>query len=481
MAKNFDLDRLLRGDDNLESIKTTLLTVASMSRNPKVARVINVASLGISVGQAVHGYVTNRNAEGKYRIKISDSDPLFLTLQDMLIKALPEEEKKNLVVSSKRSGSGASMSEIEDLLNSEEARPTDFLHLFYDGERKQSLIFNGHEVTVFIGGGNPEGNPNRRPMGRSSVIVPAQYIYVEANTAQARDAVLDALTEQSRKAYARRPRYYTAQKWGNFRATSDVPVRPLDSVVLREGQVENILFTLKTFLSREQEYINLGIPWHFGMLFYGPPGTGKTSIATTIASSLNLDVFTLSLSAIEDDNTLWELLAEVTPRSILLIEDIDVASAARNRNDERSGVTLSGLLNGLDGVATPHGLITIMTTNHYENLDEALIRPGRVDMQEEIGYLDNYQAQEICRQFAGFIPENLPFVSEDHKIVPANVIDLVKKHLGNPQAIGEAIAEYLTISTKGNKYVTPRTTRKAQKDEVLAEDLEELFATNAEG
>ena len=80
------------------------------------------------------------------------------------------------------------------------------------------------------------------------------------------------------------------------------------------------------------------------------------------------------------------LFAELPPHCIVLLEDVDTAGVGRRdsvdatqENESKSAVTLSGLLNVLDGVSSQEGRILIMTTNHIEHLDEALIRPGRSD------------------------------------------------------------------------------------------------------
>jgi chaperone BCS1 len=64
-------------------------------------------------------------------------------------------------------------------------------------------------------------------------------------------------------------------------------------------------------------------------------------------------------------------------------------------------VTLSGLLNALDGVAAQHGRIVVMTSNHPERLDPALVRPGRIDVKVELGHADDTQ---IATMFARFFP-----------------------------------------------------------------------------
>jgi mitochondrial chaperone BCS1 len=75
-------------------------------------------------------------------------------------------------------------------------------------------------------------------------------------------------------------------------------------------------------------------------------------------------------------------MASLPSRCILLLEDIDAAGLVRDESKRKSrcNVSLSAVLNAIDGVSSPEGRILIMTTNHVESLDHALIRPGRVDM-----------------------------------------------------------------------------------------------------
>jgi chaperone BCS1 len=64
-------------------------------------------------------------------------------------------------------------------------------------------------------------------------------------------------------------------------------------------------------------------------------------------------------------------------------------------------VTFSGLLNALDGVASSEERIIFMTTNHFSRLDPALIRPGRVDVQEFLDDAVGEQAERLFRKFYG--------------------------------------------------------------------------------
>jgi chaperone BCS1 len=182
--------------------------------------------------------------------------------------------------------------------------------------------------------------------------------------------------------------------------------RPLQSVILDQGIKERILADVKDFLRRKEWYVDRGIPYRRGYLLYGPPGTGKSSFIQALAGELDFSVALINLSerGMTDDKLSY-LLTKLPPRSVLLLEDAD--AAFRNRRqvdaDGYSGgtVTFSGLLNALDGVAAGEERIAFLTTNHIDRLDEALIRPGRVDMTVRIGEATRHQAAEMWNRFYG--------------------------------------------------------------------------------
>ena len=147
---------------------------------------------------------------------------------------------------------------------------------------------------------------------------------------------------------------------------------------------------------------------------HGAPGTGKTSIIHSLAGELGLDVFMVSLSRSNlDDNTLQQLISDLPEKCIALMEDIDAAfhhslnrdseksekGSSTGDQEERSGVTLSGLLNALDGVGAQEGRLLFATTNRYGALDPALRRPGRMDVHVEFKLASKYQAGELFRRF----------------------------------------------------------------------------------
>ncbi|KAF9040217.1 P-loop containing nucleoside triphosphate hydrolase protein [Hymenopellis radicata] len=243
--------------------------------------------------------------------------------------------------------------------------------------------------------------------------------------------VLKDLLEEARKEYltcrASRTDVYTTNdiesKYHCWQLTSSGPKRGLNSIILEPGLKSFLLKNAQNFLKSKQWYADRGIPFRRGYLLYGAPGSGKTSFISALAGELGLDIYSISLSHKGlDDTSLAKLLNKLPERCIALIEDIDAAlttSLNRDQNDDKSesdkdkkskstarasesslgNVTLSGLLNALDGVGAKQGRILVATTNKYDSLDEALSRPGRMDVHIEFKLAAKYQARELFIRF----------------------------------------------------------------------------------
>ena len=91
-------------------------------------------------------------------------------------------------------------------------------------------------------------------------------------------------------------------------------------------------------------------------------------------------------------------MVQAPKNAILVFEDVDAAFNGREA-EGADGVSFSGLLNAIDGVAAQEGRALFMTTNHIERLDPALIRPGRADMHQELGLVGAGAAEELFLRF----------------------------------------------------------------------------------
>lgn len=185
--------------------------------------------------------------------------------------------------------------------------------------------------------------------------------------------------------------------------------RPITSVILDTGVSEKILNDIKEFSGNSKWYMDRGIPYRRGYLLYGPPGCGKSSYINALAGVLDYSICVLNLSdrGLTDDRFNY-LLTTAPEQSIVLLEDIDAAFESREINENPaayqglSRLTMSGVLNAIDGVASAEARIIFMTTNYVDRLDPALIRPGRVDLKQKIDYANEDILQ---RMFSRFYPE----------------------------------------------------------------------------
>ncbi|KAG5647856.1 hypothetical protein DXG03_007780 [Asterophora parasitica] len=228
---------------------------------------------------------------------------------------------------------------------------------------------------------------------------------------------------------------YVADSSNDWRNVATRPKRPLHSIVLDPGVKDLLIDDARDFLASKLWYTTRGIPFRRGYLLYGAPGSGKTSIIHSLAGELGLDVYIISLSRIGmDDTSLSQLTSELPEKCIALMEDIDAAfTQTLNRDDttsveqtdspksheppkSTSRVSLSGLLNALDGVGAQEGRILFATTNKYESLDPALCRPGRMDIHIEFKLASKFQARELYRCF--YLPVGEEGAGDDNEDVP---------------------------------------------------------------
>lgn len=182
-------------------------------------------------------------------------------------------------------------------------------------------------------------------------------------------------------------------------------------MVLGEGIKERIVEAVKDFMASKKWYHDRGIPYRRGYLLYGPLGTGKSSFIQALAGELNYDIAILNLSkrGLTDDR-LNHLFTVILNRTLVLLEDVDAAFSNRRTQTDADGyrgvnVTFSGLLNALDGVTSAEERMLFLTTNHVQRLDEALVRPGRVDMTVHFGDLTRYQVACLWDRFYGDLDE----------------------------------------------------------------------------
>jgi hypothetical protein len=253
--------------------------------------------------------------------------------------------------------------------------------------------------------------------------------------------------------------------------------RSFDNIFF-EGK-ENILGKIKFFLDNPQWYYDMGIPYTLGFGLHGPPGTGKTSFFKCLANLTGRHLVVLSLKLIKTKSQLDQFFFENRytyknrensvgfDKKIIILEDIDclgdivlkrnktaearpekktrrktgVETAVQmilDKNDEQSKaveamcskqtddepITLDDILNLWDGLKETPGRILGISSNHYDKLDPALIRPGRIDItlkldlasRQTIGQMYNhYYKKHLTQEQLASIP--------DRKYSPAEIIN----------------------------------------------------------
>ena len=225
---------------------------------------------------------------------------------------------------------------------------------------------------------------------------------------------------------------------------------------------DELLSLLDAFHAGTGRFAVKGSPKKLGVLLHGPPGTGKTSLIKALAARLDRSIVSIPLGRIKTNQELFDAVfdmkygvadADVPVRltfkqTVFVLEDVDAASSVVlkrssstpepvapapapaekdgdpikalleclfNGDDKaisgptmaltgalkptRDRLDLSGILNVLDGVVDTPERILIMTTNHPERLDPALVRPGRVDVKLRLGYVQRTEARQMVEHY----------------------------------------------------------------------------------
>ena len=190
------------------------------------------------------------------------------------------------------------------------------------------------------------------------------------------------------------------------------------SVFFFPEPVMRLVNEIQAWLKYEKWFKKKGIPWRLGCLFYGKPGTGKSTLISSLALELDLPIFILDLSSMDNValTEAWEEIQQNAP-AIALIEDIDSIFNGRDyvagANAMRDSLTFDCLLNTISGVKNSDGVLLCVTTNDISKLDPALgipdqaecsSRPGRIDRAIELKTM----AGEERRKVAEYVLKDCP-------------------------------------------------------------------------
>ena len=183
--------------------------------------------------------------------------------------------------------------------------------------------------------------------------------------------------------------------------------RDFDTIYLPKGLKDELIEDIEKFLEPDTKlkYQKIGRKYKRISCLEGLPGTGKTSVITALASYIGYDIaiITPSVGAKFTDLTFKCLLRNLPSKTILVFEDMDALfNQSRTGEENKHAHTFSGLLNGLDGIGTPSGLICFITTNNFNSFDPALKRRGRID---KVYNFDNMNKEQLYDMFKNFMED----------------------------------------------------------------------------
>jgi hypothetical protein len=214
----------------------------------------------------------------------------------------------------------------------------------------------------------------------------------------------------------------------------------------------DIVRLVDDFEDKKGMFSNPAIPYKLGFLLHGPPGTGKTSMIKAMASYTKRHIVSVPLSGIETNTELSGIMFGKTFKGrtfeyseiMFVLEDVDAAAdvvlkrvkdapepveeeddkpkTLKKKKKCDDALNLAGVLNVIDGIVDTPGRMLVMTTNHPEKLDPALIRPGRVNMKICLGYMQSKEIIEMVTFYKGEVsPEQAAELRAPANITPAAV------------------------------------------------------------
>ncbi|XP_078167127.1 P-loop containing nucleoside triphosphate hydrolases superfamily protein [Carex rostrata] len=275
------------------------------------------------------------------------------------------------------------------------------------------------------GGGPPKLVLRVRRQDRTRVLRPyLQYVESVSDEAEARRRDLKLFTNSTSG-------FDRSHVWSSVAFTHPASI---DTLAMDPELKNRISNDLESFLKGRNYYHNLGRVWRRSYLLYGAPGTGKSSFAAAMARFLGYDVYDVDLTRVGGSD-LQTLLARTTPKSLILIEDLD-------RHLAEGTVHLSEILNFMDGIFSCCGeervmVFTMSSDDKEGGIDPAVLRPGRLDVHIHFPMCDFAAFKTLAGSYLGIKDHKLyPQVEEEFQngaqLSPAEVGEIMITNRGSP-------------------------------------------------
>ena len=269
-------------------------------------------------------------------------------------------------------------------------------------------------------------------------------------------------------------RFDNAQKMLTFQMTEFKTSKSFSNIY--GNHVDELKERLDLFINHPEWYIERGIPHSLGILLHGVPGGGKTSTIKAISKDTNRHIFNLSLREFTTQQQLTNLFFNETVnimieggarhtlkiplnKRVYVIEDIDCLTDVvldrelypQSNKKDAEAITLSFLLNLLDGVLETPGRIVVVTSNYPDRLDRAFIRPGRIDVKIEFSYTNRTYILDMVNKFY-----TLNLSLED---IPEEIVNIF-----TPAEIMECMCTYFKEPIKAIELMKKKKIEKVQKN-----------------
>ncbi len=174
--------------------------------------------------------------------------------------------------------------------------------------------------------------------------------------------------------------------------SSGYKAKTFDDIAGYQATKDNMMF-LVDCMKNAGKLAEVGGKLPKGVLFYGPPGTGKTLMAAAVAGSAGVGFVETNASSFINTYVgtgaaaVRKLYNEARAKApcIVFIDELDAVGGKRtDSSNQEYRSTINALLSQLDGISAAEGILTIAATNTIDQLDDALIRPGRFDRKVAI-------------------------------------------------------------------------------------------------